>query len=197
MSTELKQDSILEKIQKFGIDTHDMPYQYFTAAGLVLDFFGALFLAVPDFRWLATKFTFGRLQEVRESIERGGAAKGDVGYRDLQTIISNQEPVADIGTRNVEDSMHYQEFVVDALPGMASVWSRDHDDFRWNAEYLQARYGEQEDFDMIDYYQLSPIYRRIRKRTKPRAAQFRSIGLVLLASGFGVQALAVIFSIIF
>lgn len=174
-----------------------MPYQYFTATGLVLDFFGALLLAVPDFRWLATKFTFGRLQEAREAIERGGITEEDVGYGDLQTILSNREPVADIGTRNLKYSTDYQEFAVDALPGMASTWSRYYDDFRWNAEYLQARYGNQEDYDMSDYYQLSPIYREIREQTEPRTTQFRSIGVVLLALGFGIQALAVILSVVF
>ncbi|QRV13832.1 hypothetical protein JMJ58_12810 [Haloterrigena salifodinae] len=159
-----------------------------TAIGLGLDILGAALIAIPDARTLFSRFSAGALKEARDRMTLIGTKEGDTGFGSLREILEEIEPVAEFGANHGGEE--YVEIVVNSLSGSQSVEAAEHQEFSWGDRYVEARYVRDGGWDEADFYDVEDIFDAIAAKERPKTAQLRLYGLVILLCGFAFQLLA-------
>jgi hypothetical protein len=158
----------------------------FVVAGLALDIFGAVLIAIPDVPRLSELVGAGALKRAREQMEAGGVTMDDAGFSGLDEILAEIEPTANHGAEN--GGQTYSEIIVNSKVGLAA----SNIDFKWGEEYVEARYKVGAGHKETDFYPVGDVYRAVRSRIRSQTTRIRASGLFLLTVGFTLQLLGTV-----
>lgn len=144
--------------------------------GFILEILGAGVLAFPDIPSVRRLFSFGRLQFARQLLDSEGVRETDSGFDELRRALSDLEPVAPADDPSKEPTLIQ---ISDSPPGTAASLPTG---MQTDREYVVVKRG----VDLahyMDFYELGPVYRKIRSEIKPSILYFRIIGFLLLILG--------------
>jgi hypothetical protein len=156
-----------------------------TAAGLVLDIVGAGVIAAPDIPRLNRFSRYGRLRIGREKLESGGVVRGEMGFEEIEAILEDLDPIEDFNDEGGE----FEEVLLHQRGGFTSD-KITQSDITWGNEYVEVRYEESDDLDDTAFYDVSEVFRELRKGIQPSVTKVRAGGFLTLASGFFLQLVA-------
>lgn len=162
---------------------HGTILQSLPAVGLILDIFGVMVLAIPDFRLLAERFRFGKLRSARENLRFNGLTSDDAGFEEIVSLHNDSQPNVEITSDDV-DNIEYG-------PEMEPVFQDgDLTGFEVNIR-LKFNYADETEFAGLDVQNsgMPPehIYPEIIRLIEQGERRFRLGGLSLIVLGFAFQ----------
>ena len=157
-----------------------MPNIVLIIGGLVLDICGAAVLATPDVPILRNRHKFGKLRLVQENLEEEGVQSNHDGYKELLEILEDCPLETEAEEKPCSE---YQWVEMRQRTGYAPT----NIDFAWGTEYVEARYDDEDEHEIADFYQVSDVLSNLRAEERRTESLVRGGGLLLMALGFTIQ----------